>query len=92
MAVADVNYGKPYETVGKSPHRLDAKSKATGRAVFIEDMRFHGMLYGKVLLDENPHPSPKEVRTAIAGNLCRCTGYKKIDEAILAVAGTEPGH
>ena len=86
MAGAEVNYVEQYESVGKSPHRLDAKSKAMGRAVFIEDMRFHGMLYGKVLLDENHHPSQTEVRTTIAGNLCRCTGYKKIEEAILAVA------
>ena len=45
------------------------------------------LLSAKVLLDGNPHPSQGEVRTAIAGNLCRCTGYKKIEEAILAVAG-----
>ena len=48
------------------------------------------LLSAKVLLDENPHPSQEEVRTAIAGNLCRCTGYKKIEEAILAVANPEP--
>ena len=45
------------------------------------------LLSAKVLLDEQPHASQEEVRTAIAGNLCRCTGYKKIEEAILAVAG-----
>jgi carbon-monoxide dehydrogenase small subunit len=45
------------------------------------------LLSAKALLDEQPHPSQEEVRTAIAGNLCRCTGYKKIEEAILAVAG-----
>lgn len=45
------------------------------------------LLSAKALLDEKPHPSQEEVRTAIAGNLCRCTGYKKIAEAILSVAG-----
>ncbi|MDP2644493.1 MAG: xanthine dehydrogenase family protein molybdopterin-binding subunit [Desulfobacterales bacterium] len=44
-----------FETVGKSPVRLDAKSKVTGRAVFIEDMHFRGMLYGKVLRSKHPH-------------------------------------
>ena len=46
------------------------------------------ILAGKVLLDENPHPNQQEIREAIAGNLCRCTGYTKIVEAIDAAAGT----
>lgn len=44
------------------------------------------ILSAKVLLDENPNPTEEEVRAAIAGNLCRCTGYDKIVEAILSVA------
>ncbi|MGD9077538.1 MAG: 2Fe-2S iron-sulfur cluster-binding protein [Desulfobacteraceae bacterium] len=40
----------------------------------------------KALLDENPNSVEEEVRIAIAGNLCRCTGYVKIVEAILAVS------
>ena len=44
------------------------------------------LLSAKLLLDHNPTPTPEEVRTAISGNLCRCTGYKKIEECILAVA------
>ena len=35
-----------------------------------------------VLLDDNPDPSEDEIRWAISGNLCRCTGYNKIVEAI----------
>ena len=44
------------------------------------------LLSAKVLLDNNPCPTIEEVRAAIAGNLCRCTGYRKIEESILAVA------
>ncbi len=44
------------------------------------------ILSAKALLDENPNPSEAEIRTAIAGNLCRCTGYKKIVDAIKAAA------
>ncbi len=36
----------------------------------------------KALLDENPRPSKEEIKKAISGNLCRCTGYKKIVKAI----------
>ena len=46
-----------------------------------------GMIISSVaLLGRNPHPTEDEVRKAIAGNLCRCTGYVKIVEAILATA------
>jgi aerobic carbon-monoxide dehydrogenase small subunit len=44
------------------------------------------VLTAKALLDENPAPTEQEVREAIAGNICRCTGYVKIVEAILAAA------
>jgi carbon-monoxide dehydrogenase small subunit len=38
------------------------------------------------ILDRNPHPTEAEVRREIAGNYCRCTGYEKIVEAVLASA------
>lgn len=49
------------------------------------------ILSAKALTDRNCHPSEQEVRWAIAGNLCRCTGYQKIVEAVLAVAKGEKG-
>ena len=40
------------------------------------------LLSGKSLLEKNPNPDEGEIRAAISGNLCRCTGYQKIVEAI----------
>jgi carbon-monoxide dehydrogenase small subunit len=48
------------------------------------------LLAAKALLDENPAPTEEEIRRGLAGNLCRCTGYRKIIEAIQSVAGA-PG-
>ena len=49
-----------------------------------------GMILAAInLLDHNSHPTETEVRTALAGNLCRCTGYTKIFESVLA-AFAEP--
>ncbi len=44
------------------------------------------ILTAKALLDRNPNPTEAEVRREIAGNYCRCTGYEKIVEAVLAAA------
>ena len=45
------------------------------------------IMSAKALLDENPSPTEDEVREALQGNLCRCTGYKKIVEAVMSVSG-----
>ena len=44
------------------------------------------LLAAKALLSDTPQPSAHEVREALSGNLCRCTGYTKIVEAVLAAA------
>ena len=44
------------------------------------------LMSAKALLDHNPHPSEAEIRYALAGNLCRCTGYDKIVKAVQAAA------
>ena len=53
------------------------------------------LVTAKALLDVNPKPSRDEIRTALSGNLCRCTGYQQIfeavEEAIMRIAGTPNG-
>ena len=49
------------------------------------------ILSAKALLDERPEPTEPEVRKALGGNLCRCTGYKQIVEAVLSVSRGKPG-
>ena len=44
------------------------------------------IMAAKALLDRNPRPTLEDVRRGLAGNLCRCTGYTKIYEAVLAAA------
>ena len=44
------------------------------------------LMAGKALLDKNMNPSDEEIRFALAGNLCRCTGYDKIVRAVKATA------
>jgi len=46
------------------------------------------ILTAKALLDENPSPTEEDVRAGLAGNLCRCTGYVKIIDAVMAAADT----
>ena len=49
------------------------------------------ILTAKGLLDENPNPAEEEIRRAISGNICRCTGYVKIIDAIRTVARKKRG-
>ncbi|MPN57304.1 Nicotinate dehydrogenase small FeS subunit [bioreactor metagenome] len=45
------------------------------------------VLSAKALLMKNPHPTHEEIRRALSGNLCRCTGYTKIFKAVDMAAG-----
>lgn len=49
------------------------------------------LMSGTALLDENPHPTREEIVDAISGNLCRCTGYVRIIEAIERAANGQEG-
>ena len=44
------------------------------------------VMSAKALLNRNPHPTEEDVKEALAGNLCRCTGYKRIVDAVLDAA------
>lgn len=47
------------------------------------------LMQAKALLEDKPHPTEDEIRFAIAGNMCRCTGYVKVVEAITAASRLE---
>jgi aerobic-type carbon monoxide dehydrogenase small subunit (CoxS/CutS family) len=50
------------------------------------------IMSARALLERNPDPGEEDIKTAIEGNLCRCTGYKPIVAAILEAARREHGH
>jgi carbon-monoxide dehydrogenase small subunit len=49
------------------------------------------ILSAKAYLDDNPAPTESQIREALSGNLCRCTGYQKIVDAVLLAAGRMAG-
>ncbi len=67
------------------PHPLQAAFAASG-AVQCGYCTPAMILSAKALLDRNPHPTESEIREALSGVLCRCTGYVKPVEAVLQVA------
>ena len=84
--------GKKITTIEGLPDPVTGEIHPVQKA-FMEKMGFQcgfctpGMIISaKALLDENPNPTEAEVREALSGNLCRCTGYVKIFESVLAAA------
>lgn len=83
---------------GKEIRTIEGMAAADGTLHVLQEMfrEHHGLQCGWCtpgmilrawrLLQENPNPSEEEIRFGIAGNLCRCTGYQNIVEAILAAA------
>jgi carbon-monoxide dehydrogenase small subunit len=47
------------------------------------------LMSAKALLDRNPRPSDDEIRKGLQGNICRCTGYWNIFDAVKAASGQE---
>jgi selenium-dependent xanthine dehydrogenase len=83
--------GKEIKTVeGLSAFEKEVYSWAFGKAGAVQcGFCIPGMIISaKALLDKNLNPTENEIRTAIKGNICRCTGYVKIIEAIKLVAKT----
>ncbi|MBM4236434.1 MAG: (2Fe-2S)-binding protein [Firmicutes bacterium] len=83
---------------GRSVETIEALSKDGGvdpiQEAFVEKGAVQcgfctpGMVMSaRALLKQNPDPDPEEIKMAISGNLCRCTGYKQIEAAILLAAG-----
>lgn len=49
------------------------------------------IMTAKAILDEEPRPTEESIKKKMAGNLCRCTGYKKVVEAVMDAAGAKGG-
>ena len=95
LILAPQAFGREVETIeglaiqgpeGEKPHPLQEAFVAHG-AVQCGFCTPGMILSAKALLAANPDPEPEEIKTAIAGNLCRCTGYNKIVEAVRSCAG-----
>jgi len=75
--------------VNGEPHPLQIAFLACGGAQC--GICTPGMLMAAAqLLDRNPHPGLDEIREALAGNLCRCTGFMRIFESVAVAAGADP--
>jgi len=80
MAAENVGDPDRFTYVGRSPDRLDARSKVTGRAVFIEDIQMRGMLYGKVLRSPYPHARIISIDTSRAAAMPGVVGVVTGDD------------
>ena len=90
LTVAKVHGKSVTTTEGLSARERDVYAWAFGEVGAVQcGFCMPGMLISaKALLDANPAPTPAEVKSAIRYNLCRCTGYAKVERAIqLAATG-----
>ena len=81
--------GKTVQTVeGLSDREKDVFAYAFGKVGAVQcGFCIPGMVMcGKALIDKKPDPTPADVKDAIKNNICRCTGYKKIEEGIMLAA------
>lgn len=86
---ADITTVEGLQAADGTPHRLQDCFMQCGAAQC--GFCTPGILVAaKALLDDNPSPTTDEIRFAIAGNICRCTGYSKIIDAIALAAQKEP--
>ena len=86
---ADITTVEGLQAADGTPHRLQDCFMQCGAAQC--GFCTPGILVAaKALLDRNPSPTTDEIRFAIAGNICRCTGYSKIIDAIALAAQKEP--
>ena len=87
------------EAAGKKIETIEGLAQPTGLHVLQQKFLEHASLQcgictpgflmsSKALLDRNPNPTEAEIRYALAGNLCRCTGYDKIVRAVMDAAKT----
>ena len=89
---ADRKFSEDYENIIESS-QFDALEEKRSEEEFINKGAIQCgfctpgfIMSAKALLDENNNPTPEQVREAIGGNICRCTGYVKIEEAVLSAA------
>ena len=69
--------------VGHSVERKEDDRFIRGAGNYVDDIKLPGMLLvSAALLEENPDPSEEEIRWALSGNICRCTGYQNIVKAV----------
>jgi aerobic-type carbon monoxide dehydrogenase small subunit (CoxS/CutS family) len=89
------------EAEGATVTTVEGLADATGPSAVQDAFLEHGAIQcgfcipGMVvsatyLLDQNPHPTVEEVREGLSGNLCRCAGYPRIVQAVLAAADRTP--
>ena len=72
---------------GRVPVMINYSTGAEQNSRFAQEKcSFKTIITSKALLDKTPNPDREEIREAISGNLCRCTGYVKIVDAIEAVS------